>query len=458
MPLAPAGAGPRSTCQAHCGKEVWEFPPIVHTCEKCACTSHAHIARAKTCASFLLPPGDAVFGLAHGCLGSVVVSVAATLVPIPPTLTYREAATVPTVLITVQMALHRAGNMARGEHVLVHAAGGGVGLAAIQVAHAFGATVVATAGSASKRALVHSLGAQHVLGSRDTQFVSEAAELGGVDIVLNSLTSSGMVAGSLAALRRGGRFVEISKRDIWSPARMAQGGWAGLLIQSSHALPSLLCIRSAPPLPPGTNAPPNPLAERPDVAFSLLAVDFLPPAVIHRTLADVASALAEGIIAPLRHITHSLGAAATAFRQMVQASHVGKVVVCPGGRAVEGPRSLRTVAITGGSRLRVCVSVCRGGEKGRRGEGGRGGGGGGAMLGFILTLDSEHSNDATACLHSQGLLLHAAVLQEALVVWVSASAHGWWSGTGRRTSASTAGGAASMTRALWRPLPPPQHA
>jgi NADPH:quinone reductase-like Zn-dependent oxidoreductase len=86
-----------------------------------------------------------------------------------------------------------------------------------------GATVLATAGGSAKRALLHSLGVQHVLGSRDTAFVSEAAQLGGADIVLNSLTSSGMVAGSLAALGTGGRFVEISKRDIWSAARVAQG-------------------------------------------------------------------------------------------------------------------------------------------------------------------------------------------------------------------------------------------
>lgn len=96
-------------------------------------------------------------------------------------------------------------------------------LAHSQVVQAKGATVVATAGGPAKRALLHALGARHVLGSRETQFASEVAELGGVDIVLNSLTSAGMVAGSLAALNLGGRFCEISKRDIWSPARMAQG-------------------------------------------------------------------------------------------------------------------------------------------------------------------------------------------------------------------------------------------
>ncbi len=77
--------------------------------------------------------GDAVFGLAHGCLGTVVVSPAATLAPMPATLTFNEAATVPTVFITVEMALEKAAGMKPGERVLVHAAAGGVGLAAIQV-------------------------------------------------------------------------------------------------------------------------------------------------------------------------------------------------------------------------------------------------------------------------------------------------------------------------------------
>jgi hypothetical protein len=46
---------------------------------------------------------------------------------------------------------------------------------------------------------------------------------GGADVALNTLTSSGMVAATLATLTPGASFVEISKRDIWSPARIAQG-------------------------------------------------------------------------------------------------------------------------------------------------------------------------------------------------------------------------------------------
>ena len=74
-----------------------------------------------------------------------------------------------------------------------------------------------------------------------------ACAAGPADFVLNSLTSPAMVAASLACLRPGGRMAEISKRDVWSPQRIAQ--------------------------------------ERPDVAYRLVAIDFLPPAVRARAAA-----------------------------------------------------------------------------------------------------------------------------------------------------------------------------
>ena len=99
-----------------------------------------------------------------------------------------------------------------------------------------------TAGSPSKRALLRSLGAQHVSGSRDTAFVEDlvlaAGGGGGVHAVLNTLTSPGMVSSAAALLRIGGRFVEIGKRDVTSPGRLAQ--------------------------------------ERPDVGYGFVAMDFMP--------------------------------------------------------------------------------------------------------------------------------------------------------------------------------------
>ncbi len=166
---------------------------------------------------------------------------------------------------------------------------GGVGLAAIQVVQKLGAQLYATAGSPAKRSLLRSLGAQHVVNSRSPELASDLAQAGGVDVVLNSLTSPGMVAGSMAGVRPVGRFVEISKRDIWSPARLAQ--------------------------------------DRPDLHYSLLAVDFLPPSAVHSALTRAAQAVSSGSFCPLPQVTHGLQNVQAALRQMTQARHVGKVVV-----------------------------------------------------------------------------------------------------------------------------------
>lgn len=233
--------------------------------------------------------GDAVFGIAPGSLGSCVVTSASNLVPMPSHLGFHEAATVPTVMVTGQVALLQAAQVSAGDTVLVHAAAGGVGLAAIQLLQAAGATVIATAGSPQKRAVLHKLGVQHVVSSRHTQFVAEVTQLGGADVVLNSLTSSGLVAASLAVLKMNGRFVEISKRDIWAQQQVA--------------------------------------VERPDCTFAYIAVDFLSAACIQSSLQWAAGALTKGTICPLPCICQTIGNAPAAFRQMMQAGHVGKVVL-----------------------------------------------------------------------------------------------------------------------------------
>jgi NADPH:quinone reductase-like Zn-dependent oxidoreductase/acyl carrier protein len=259
--------------------------------------------------SGVLRPGQAVFGLAVGALGTAVACSAETVVAMPPCLSFEAASSMPTVFITAQMALGAVTGLTAGERVLVHAAAGGVGLAALQVVSAVGASAVATAGSPSKRSLLRSLGVSSVVGSRDSVFVGPVCCLGGVDVVLNSLTSPGMVGGSLAVLKQGGRFVEIGKRDIWAPAAAA--------------------------------------AERPDVSYSLLAVDFLPGSVVQSALQRVAAGVAAGRLAPLPTVSYSLVAAAAALRQMSQARHVGKVVVSR--RLSSQPcHRLGRVVVTGG--------------------------------------------------------------------------------------------------------------
>ncbi len=236
-----------------------------------------------------LQPGMAVLGLAPGCLGSHVQANASCLVQMPAQLTHVQAATIPTVYITADTAFTQATMVQSGDRVLVHAAAGGVGLAAVQVLAAAQAEVVASAGGPSKRALMQQLGIKHVVNSRSSTMASDVAALGGIDVVLNSLTSPGMVAGSMAGVRPGGRFVEISKRDIWSPARLAQ--------------------------------------DRPDLHYSLLAVDFLPPSALQSALTRAAQAVSSGSFCPLPQIMHSMSSTDSALRQMSQARHVGKIVI-----------------------------------------------------------------------------------------------------------------------------------
>ena len=91
------------------------------------------------------------------------------------------------------------------------------------MAHAAGLDVFATA-SAPKQAYLRSLGVSEVFDSRDPGFgdgVLEATGGSGVAMVLNSLTGQGFIEASLSCLARGGCFVEISRRDVWSGAEMA---------------------------------------------------------------------------------------------------------------------------------------------------------------------------------------------------------------------------------------------
>lgn len=107
-----------------------------------------------------------------------------------------------------------------------------------QLIRSAGAHPIATAGGPSKRALLRSLGVPVVLSSRDTTFEEDVAVATGgkgVAAALNSLTSPGMVAASLASLGQGARFVEIGKRDIWSQRRFA-------MVSASLSFPNTPCV------------------------------------------------------------------------------------------------------------------------------------------------------------------------------------------------------------------------
>ena len=257
-----------------------------------------------------LAAGDRVVGFAAPAFASEAVTSAELLAPAPAGVPAAALATLPTVFVTVSLAFRRAG-LAAGQRVLVHAAAGGVGHAAIRLAQGLGAEVIATA-SAAKQDHVRALGVAHVFDSRSTRFGADilaATEGAGVDLVLNSLTGAGFIEASLSCLAPGGRFIEISKRGIRSPAEMK--------------------------------------AARPDVAYRILAVDELlraQPAEVGAVLRDLMGRLAAGGVAPLPYRAWPMVEAPAAMSFMQRGAHVGKLVLTtPVGRRIAG-----TWLITGG--------------------------------------------------------------------------------------------------------------
>jgi acyl transferase domain-containing protein/SAM-dependent methyltransferase len=172
-----------------------------------------------------LAVGDRVFGLMPGGIGPVCVADARTVRRIPAGWSYAEAAATPVAYLTAYHGLVELAGLRAGEAVLVHAAAGGVGSAAVHLADHLGADVFATA-SPAKYADVRAMGVPPSLirSSRDTGYVEAfAAETGnrGVDVVLNSLAGEHVDA-SLRLLPRGGRFVEMGRTDLRSADDVAR--------------------------------------------------------------------------------------------------------------------------------------------------------------------------------------------------------------------------------------------
>ncbi|MBY0527973.1 MAG: SDR family NAD(P)-dependent oxidoreductase, partial [Gemmataceae bacterium] len=160
--------------------------------------------------------GDSVVAVASGCFANRVRVAACLVAPKPANLTFEQAAAVPIVFLTADYGLNDVARLQPGETVLVHAAAGGVGQAAIQIARRIGARVMGTA-SPEKHEFLRGQGVENVFHSRNLSFVEgvrAATDGEGVDVVLNSLAGE-FIPRSLELLKPEGRFVEIGKKDIF---------------------------------------------------------------------------------------------------------------------------------------------------------------------------------------------------------------------------------------------------
>ncbi len=267
-----------------------------------------------------LAVGDAVLGLL-GVVGSEAVIDARLVTAVPAGWSLVQAASVPVVFLTAWYGLSALAGVKAGHRVLVHAATGGVGMAAVQLARHWGAEVFATA-SRGKWDTLRAMGFddQHIGDSRSLEFEEKflaATDGAGVDVVLNSLAGEFLDA-SLRLLASGGRFIEMGKTDLRDPEQVA----------TRH----------------------QGVEYR---AFDLMEAG---PDHIAAMLRELMGLFGDGLLVPLPVKTFDVRCASAAYRFVSQARQIGKVVLTlpdgPGNAVLAGSGgglAGGSVVITGGT-------------------------------------------------------------------------------------------------------------
>lgn len=172
-----------------------------------------------------LKPGDRVCLCVLGTYRTSVRCKAYHAAKIPDSLSFVEAAGLPTTSATAYYAIHDIARLAIGESVLIHSAAGGTGQAAIQMAKLVHAEIYATVGSEEKkRFLIDSFdnAEDRIFDSRNLTFARGIMRMTGgrrVDVVLNSFSGEGLIA-SWDSIAPFGRFIEIGKKDIESQGKL----------------------------------------------------------------------------------------------------------------------------------------------------------------------------------------------------------------------------------------------
>ncbi|KAH8799173.1 hypothetical protein F5884DRAFT_905619 [Xylogone sp. PMI_703] len=263
-------------------------------------------------------PGDRVAVITGtskmGCIQRFFRTPQDTMVKIPDTMSFEDAASVPCNFVTVLYSLRDLGRLSKGESILIHAGAGGTGQVAIQYANMVGAEVFATVSTVEKKRLLmdnYGVKEDHIFSSRNTDFAASilrATGGRGVDVVLNSLSGE--------ALRRSwdciaplGRFIEMGKKDIAENGRLQMRPFDQNTTFASVDI-SILVARD--------------------------------PARVGRLLAETLQLVGGGAMRPPTPLTvYSYGEVTTAFRQLQNGKGMGKIVLVPSEDDIVPVRSPR---------------------------------------------------------------------------------------------------------------------
>jgi NADPH:quinone reductase len=242
--------------------------------------------------------GDQVCALTPGGgYAEYCATPAAHCLPLPRGLTLLEAASLPENYFTVWNNLFDRVHLSAGEKLLVHGGSSGIGLTAIQLAKAFGATVFTTVGGPDKAAFCRDIGADHVFNYREQDFVAEVATITGkkgVDVVLDMV---------------GGDYIEKNMRCLALEGRMVfiaflQG--SKVTVDWRHIMMKRLTIT-------GSTLRASPFQRKAEIARSLLAKVW--PLFEAKTLK------------PVINRVFPLAEAAEAHRLMESSAHIGKIML-----------------------------------------------------------------------------------------------------------------------------------
>ena len=191
------------------GSGVTDFKPgdpvVMYGALTCGICKACREGRDNLCENVAGIMGFHVDGFARELLNMP----ARLVIPVPKSVSFRDAACAPVAFSTVEHMLFDNAKLQPGESILVHAGGSGIGSAAIKIAKAIGCTVITTIGDDAKTEKARALGADHVINYRTDRFegaVRKITAKKGVDVVFEH-TGAETFPGSLLSLKRGGRLV-----------------------------------------------------------------------------------------------------------------------------------------------------------------------------------------------------------------------------------------------------------
>ncbi|KAF2993299.1 putative PKS-like protein biosynthetic cluster, partial [Neopestalotiopsis sp. 37M] len=249
--------------------------------------------------------GDRVVAQTNGTYVNRLQCVADRVYPIPASLSFEDAATIPLVYLTAIYALFHMADLKEGQTVLIHSAAGGVGIAAIQLAKFKKADIYVTVGTEDKRKFLadkFGIAPNRMFSSRDTRFAEQIRrETGGrgIDVILNSLIGE-LLDESWRLTADGGTMVEIGKRDIVNRNRLAMEPFDR---NCSYRAIDLSYVRN------------------------------ISDQLIGRLLKEVFDLVGAGHIGPIQPVTvYGFEEVISALSYIRRGQHIGKIVVSNGNR------------------------------------------------------------------------------------------------------------------------------